>query len=164
MAEGSNSYHPLSGGTATEKALSQEPGGAGQPDGMLSTARLTIAMAWINARTARDRSFDMDLFADPAWDILLDLYVNLCRDRAVSISDLYTACSTPPTTTLRWITILEKHELVSRRSDPTDRRRRYISLTAMAIDKMERTLDKAMESDKKLGLSRLTILETRGHN
>jgi DNA-binding MarR family transcriptional regulator len=137
----------------------------GTPDAARSMpARLTIALAWINAKQARDRAFSTDLFSDPPWDILLDLYVNLCRKRLVSISDLYTACPTPPTTILRWIAILEERNLVERHSDPTDRRRRHVSLTPAGIDKMERALDGATESDRRLGLGRILVTPPIGRN
>src|SRR3546814_1705184 len=79
----------------------------------------------------RDRYFDGDLFADPAWDMLLDLYLAAERNtRPVSISSLCIASAVPATTALRWIKTFEDLQLISRRADPSDGRRIFIQLVS----------------------------------
>lgn len=128
-----------------------------------SIKRLQGALGWIRAREGRSAAFEADIFADPAWDILLDLYVTFRRNQQISISDLYATCAVPPTTILRWIGTLERHELIQRRTDPNDRRRRYVVLTPLGVEKMELTLDRAMEGHERLGLGRLALIEPQGH-
>lgn len=82
----------------------------------------------IIARRARDRYLPGDLFADPAWDVLLELLEAELVHRRVSISDLFSAAAVPPSTALRWINRLEERGLVLRHSDPHDRRRVFIEL------------------------------------
>jgi len=82
----------------------------------------------LRARRLRSRFFPADLFADPAWDMLLDLlHAELVHNR-VSVSSLCSAAAVPPTTALRWLNTLVKHNLVLRRNDPHDGRRVFVEL------------------------------------
>lgn len=90
----------------------------------------------IRRRRLRDRYFGADLFADPAWDMLLDLYAARLEGVPVSVSSLCIAAVVPPTTALRWIGTLTSKGLFVRRADPADRRRIYIDLSDEASDAM----------------------------
>lgn len=82
----------------------------------------------LRARRLRSRFFPADLFADPAWDMLLDLlHAELVHNR-VSVSSLCSAAAVPPTTALRWLNTLVKQNLVLRRNDPHDGRRVFVEL------------------------------------
>ncbi|WP_423605872.1 hypothetical protein [Sphingomonas sp. MS122] len=88
--------------------------------------------AVIRARRLRDQFFAAELFADPAWDMLLDLYAARLEGRRVSVSSLCIAAAVPPTTALRWIGTMHDAELFGRDPDPTDKRRAHITLTERA--------------------------------
>lgn len=118
-------------------------------------ARLTVALAWVAARKARNSVLDGALFADPAWDILLDLYICHAQGSRGTISDACLASGVPATTALRWIRILESRDLVLRERDPNDRRRTFLALSDEGVQKMEQALDGAAASDARLGLGRL---------
>lgn len=90
----------------------------------------------IDARAARQRHFDSDLFADPAWDILLELYALRCEQRRTSVSKLCVGINVPMTTGLRWIDRLGKDGLIERESDPLDARRVWVSLSDRGFDSM----------------------------
>jgi DNA-binding MarR family transcriptional regulator len=92
--------------------------------------------ALLKLRRQRDRFFGSDLFADPAWDILLELYASELGQFRVSISHLCIAAAVPTTTALRWIGLLENEGLVGRRRDPTDGRRQFIMLSEKALAAM----------------------------
>lgn len=92
----------------------------------------------IRARQMWLRFFGEDLFADPAWDMLLDLTAAKAEHRRVSITSLCIASGVPTTTALRWIKLLEQSGLVQRIEDETDRRRAFISLTDRGADAMAR--------------------------
>src|SRR5690606_9764038 len=63
----------------------------------------------LRARRLRDEFLPGDLFADPAWDMLLDLFAARLEQERVSVSSLCIASAVPPTTALRWIrTLTEK--------------------------------------------------------
>lgn len=68
-------------------------------------------------------------FAEPAWDMLLDLYFRTCRKERVSISNACAASGVPAATALRWIDILVEGNMVLREADATDRRRIWLKPT-----------------------------------
>jgi hypothetical protein len=73
------------------------------------------------------------LFADPAWDMLLDLFVARVEGRLISTSSACIGASVASTTGLRWLRTLETQGLVQRAPDQLDRRQRFISLTSSAM-------------------------------
>jgi len=77
-----------------------------------------------------------DLFGEPAWDILLDLFIAAKERRRVSVTSACIGSAVPSTTALRWITILEKQELLVREADPGDARRIYVKLSTKGYDAM----------------------------
>ena len=83
----------------------------------------------IKLRRLRDQHFPPDLFADPAWDIFLDLYAANLEGKSVSVSSLCIAAAVPPTTALRWITTMTEHGALVRKQDPHDARRVFIGLS-----------------------------------
>ena len=83
----------------------------------------------ISARRRRDEVFGHDLFADPAWDVLLNLYEAELSQRRMQISAACIAAAVPATTALRWIRILADAGLVEREADPLDGRRMWVKLT-----------------------------------
>lgn len=93
------------------------------------------------ARSGREKFFRAQLFADPAWDILLDLYATHLGGGRVSISSLCVAASVPATTALRWINALEHEGLVIRSNDPTDGRRIFAYLSPAGVEAMDKYFD-----------------------
>lgn len=94
----------------------------------------------IRARRLRDQYFRGELFADPAFDTLLDLYAARLEGRRVAVSSLCIAASVPATTALRWIRALTEKGLFVRTADPNDGRRVYIGLSEDAARAMGRYL------------------------
>ncbi len=92
----------------------------------------------IRQRQLRARFFEGDLFADPAWDMLLDLTAARVEHVRVSVTSLCIASGVPPTTALRWIGQMTDAGLLQRVDDETDRRRAFITLTDKAADVMAR--------------------------
>ena len=92
----------------------------------------------IRQRQLRARFFEGDLFADPAWDMLLDLTAARAEHVRVSVTSLCIASGVPPTTALRWIGQMTDTGLLQRVDDETDRRRAFITLTDKAADAMAR--------------------------
>ena len=92
----------------------------------------------IRQRQLRARYFEGDLFADPAWDMLLDLAAARAEHLRVSVTSLCIASGVPPTTALRWIGQMVDAGLLQRIDDETDRRRAFIALTDKAADAIAR--------------------------
>ncbi|MEL7718639.1 MarR family transcriptional regulator [Citromicrobium bathyomarinum] len=97
--------------------------------------------ALIRKRQARTRFFEAELFADPAWDILLDLTAARAEGRRVSVTSLCIASGVPPTTALRWIAQMTREGLLRREEDLVDRRRAFIALSDSAVEAMARYFD-----------------------
>jgi hypothetical protein len=92
----------------------------------------------LRQRQLRARFFDGELFADPAWDMLLDLTAARAEHTRVSVTSLCIASGVPPTTALRWISQMTEAGLFERIEDDSDRRRAFIALSEKAADAMAR--------------------------
>ncbi len=92
----------------------------------------------LRARRLRAQFLPGDLFADPAWDMMLDLLAARLDGERVSVSSLCIASAVPPTTALRWIRTLTDQALVERHADPLDGRRVFIQLADKAADALAR--------------------------
>ncbi len=121
-----------SGGTVRDVARSY---GAPPPltDAVIAAADVRRA---IRARRMRGQFFDAELFADPAWDMLLDLFAAGLEGGRVSVSSLCIAAAVPGTTALRWIGSMTETGFLEREADPNDRRRAYIVLAPRAVGAM----------------------------
>lgn len=91
----------------------------------------------LKARRARAKFFEETLFADPAWDILLELYAAELGQRPLSVGSVCIGAAVPASTALRWITALERKGLVARHHDRFDARRQLVSLTRAGVEAME---------------------------
>ena len=92
----------------------------------------------IRARRLRDRFFDPALFADPAWDMLLDLLQAEIAQLRVPVSSLCIAAAVPATTALRWLKTMTDMGIFVRRADPHDGRRVFVELSRDASVAMRR--------------------------
>jgi DNA-binding PadR family transcriptional regulator len=73
--------------------------------------------------------------------MLLDLFVSQFRGRRVPTTSACIAAEVPATTALRWLDVLEQHDLVKRSGTENDGRVRYVSLTAKGYRAVEAILD-----------------------
>lgn len=88
------------------------------------------------ARRKREFVFGDGLFADPVWDILLDLFIARSEGRKVSVSSACIASMVPATTALRHIANMAAGGLIERSRHPKDNRCSYLNLSDTAYDKM----------------------------
>ena len=124
---------------------------ASSPDeaAVLRSTGLAIARWWLKARRLREEMFGPGLFADPAWDILLDLYTAAARGESVQISSLAFAARVPHSTAIRWARIMTRAGIVERRKDPADARRVHVSLSAAASALMEEYLARLITDEQR---------------
>ena len=92
----------------------------------------------IRARRLRSRYFSEELFADPAWDMLLDLLQAEIAQLRVPVSSLCIAAAVPATTALRWLKAMVQQGLFVRRADPHDGRRVFVELAPDASRALRR--------------------------
>ena len=108
------------------------------PEGEVPNISIDTVRQVIRSRRLRARYFDEELFADPAWDMLLDLLQAEISQHRVPVSSLCIAAAVPATTALRWIKTMSDAGLFNRRADPHDGRRVFVELSASASDAMRR--------------------------
>lgn len=94
------------------------------------------------ARQLRSRHFSPSIFGEPAWDVLLVLYIADASDARQTIGKLASWIRVPPSTVLRWVGYLEKERLVERQPHPTDRRVTFIRI----LDKGRSALEAYMRA------------------
>ena len=83
-------------------------------------------------RKQRDHYFDPMLFSNPAWDILLNLYVADAEGRPVNVLESCTASIVPQGVALRWLGYLKQEEMVIETPDPARPRHTMIRLADQA--------------------------------
>lgn len=98
------------------------------PEGEVPDVPAETVQAVIRARRLRTRYFPEHLFADPAWDMLLDLLQAEIAQLRVPVSSLCIAAAVPATTALRWLKSMVQEGLFIRRADPHDGRRVFVEL------------------------------------
>jgi DNA-binding MarR family transcriptional regulator len=96
-------------------------------------------VSWlIAARRKRARYLSPELFAEPAWDILLDLLRAELAGQRISVSSACLAGGVPASTGLRWLKALEQQGLLLRQFDPRDARRIFVALSPNASAALRR--------------------------
>ena len=95
------------------------------------------AAAALKARQLRSSIFGCAIFGEPAWDMLIALYVTQSEGRPVTVSGLAEWTQCPQTTALRWLNILEGKGLIDRTAHPTDKRMHLVDLTGCGREALE---------------------------
>ena len=98
------------------------------------------ARAMLASRRKMEQIFP-DLFADPARDMLLDLFVAAEEGRELSVTSCCIAAMVPPTTALRWLALLKQQGLVLEEPDLRDRRQKLLRLSPHAHGQMRHFID-----------------------
>jgi hypothetical protein len=117
---------------ADDAVGSVEPSLPGFTDEKLAT----IAASIFRARRRRAKLFAASLFSEPAWDMLLELFVGSIRERPVTASGLCRAADVCEATGQRWIEMLEAQGLVRRRSVSEDGELRLVEISDGGFESM----------------------------
>ena len=107
-----------------------------------------IAQSEFHNRRRRDSLIRYDLFAEPAWDMLLDLYIEHHRGQPVAIDRLCAVSATASTTALRWLGLLIEKELVMRSSSAEEGGPVRVALSERGVGEMERYLRDFLHRDR----------------
>lgn len=95
---------------------------------LLARARQIVAH-----RRRRLELFGKELFGEPAWEMLLLLYVGQTTQR-YTVGQLAQASGAPKSTGTRWIDHLEEQGLVEKDEHPTDQRTAFVKLSKKGQD------------------------------
>ncbi|NLS26809.1 hypothetical protein S2M10_17960 [Sphingomonas sp. S2M10] len=111
-------------------------------------ALAVVVRRYAKLRRKRIHYLHADVFADPAWDIMLDLFAASLEGKTVSVSSACIAADVPSTTALRWLSVLERERMIERVSDPNDRRRTFVRLMPLALEGVQAWFEAMLDSLK----------------
>jgi DNA-binding MarR family transcriptional regulator len=94
-------------------------------------------------RQKRFEVFGKAMFGEPAWDMLLILYIEQNGLR-LSIARLSQLAGASGTTALRWIEYLEQQGWIRRFAHPTDRRTFFLGMTDRGLATMDLFLSETL--------------------
>lgn len=115
----------LAGDAASELAGEQRRAPDQQPT---TEELLAFVRSIMRSRQCRSEFLDITLFADPSWDILLDLTSAGLKQAPVPTSSACAAAQVPLSTALRHVRQLVNSGLVKRWQDRNDKRRTLLAL------------------------------------
>ena len=105
----------------TQRSAPNEPRSR---EDLLATARFSL-----EARRGRVEHFSPAMFGEPAWDLLLALYVTQADTPAPAVSSLAQTAGIAITTAFRWIDYLEEKRLIERERSSEDGRALTVALS-----------------------------------
>jgi DNA-binding MarR family transcriptional regulator len=100
-----------------------------------------IARAAYRTRQERKRFLPEPLFSEPAWDMLLELFVAALDGKRIATKGLCGASGVPPSTAARYIDLLEETGLAVRSEDLADARRVFVAITPLGEQAMTAYLE-----------------------
>ena len=99
---------------------------------------LRLAQQLYQMRRRRAACFgSSELFGEPAWDMLLDLYIAHASQQSVSVTSACIGAAVPATTALRHLGQLQDEGLIEREHDTRDQRRINVRLSELGVARME---------------------------
>ena len=101
---------------------------------------LTFAREEVRRRRAREAVMPRDFFGEPAWNILLDLFIATGEKRRLCVTDIFVFAGASATSTLRYLKVLEAAGYLSRSRDQEDNRRTFVDLTEFGETSIRQTL------------------------
>lgn len=101
-------------------------------------SRLGVAKRIYDMRRARSQFLPMDMFAEPAWDILLFLYMSHGEQQRSTVTAVCSSAGVPISTALRWVQRLATIGMVEKEVHPTDQRVSWVSLSPDAQCQLDR--------------------------
>lgn len=120
--------------------------------GSISPALLARARQARQLRSTMSAFLPRDLLVDPAWDMMIDLFIAVATDERLYVKDLILMSGESAASAMRRIDRLQQAALLARHQDQTDHRRVHVRLTARGQSAMaamlEHLFDAGVPSDK----------------
>jgi len=108
---------------------------SGNPAEDLVRARIWAERLYAERRR-RDDLFPPDLFGEPAWDLLLAMFIARERGQPMILCKAYKAAGVTDTTGRRLLDKMEEEGLITRRRAPRSRKMRIVELTEKATGRL----------------------------
>lgn len=108
---------------------------AGEMEKLARMARRLIAL-----REVRQRFLPSGYFDEPAYNILLDLFVAHCENRVTYVHDACVASQSPMSTALRWVSVIVNDGFAIRHRDVVDGRRTILEITPKGVDAVRKVV------------------------
>lgn len=153
-------------------AKAPEPSGGDQHKGAKETNSIAVeadllrhecelvrtAYAILLRRRRRYDQFKADMFGEPAWDMLLEVYVREISGSSSTDEQLQLASATAASTAGRWLQYLETEGLVARRDRPFNGRTEFVELTDLGRKAMDEYLGSILDLAPAAGEPSLKLL------
>jgi len=110
------------------------------------SSTLAHVKSLIKSMQHRNAVLGAGLFIEPAWVMLLELYLAHLEKVRISVSSLCVSSGATHATALRRIDDLTKLGLVVRKDDESDKRRANIFLTTEGVEKISRLLSEIFKT------------------
>lgn len=122
--------------------------GTVRPVGDTSRAALIArARQEFGNRRRRTSIFERSMFGEPAWDMLIALYILDVSGPRQTTGALMQFSGAPITTARRWLDYLVANGLVARSHHPTDQRVMFVSLTEKGRDALDMYYSETVETE-----------------
>lgn len=103
-----------------------------------------VAKRLAKIRRSKKSILTSPIFVEPAWDMMLDLFVAQSMKRDIGLTSVAMASGVPLSTALRHLRVMEMQELVKRYPDEKDGRVCNVRLTDKAVSQMRDILQMAL--------------------
>ena len=107
---------------------------------------LQLAKWILQSRKRRVAFFHPGLFGEPAWDVLLTLYVGDRELPSTTVSELASVANVATATMLRWVHTLEDQGLIARQPQLNDKCPVLVGLEPVGIQTIEKYLCEILAS------------------
>jgi DNA-binding MarR family transcriptional regulator len=126
--------------TELRRLLAKLLGELHKEDGLSVGDRGVIAGRVYQSRRLRSKFFPEQLFAEPAWDIMLLLYRLERAGKRLSVSAVCESAGVPASTGHRWVQRLIANGMAVREPHPTDGRVSWLRLPGSALERLDACL------------------------
>jgi hypothetical protein len=108
-----------------------------------------MAASMLDFRRARSTALPADLFGEPAWDLLLELFVADAKGQHLTGRDVSRRCNIPASVLSRWLIHLAKIDLII--GDGDGNLDDLLTLSGKALESVEQTMERAFSLQSALG-------------